>query len=236
MVQAGMTPDAWQAKLLRSTARRQIVCCSRQSGKSQTAAALALQTALVMPGSLTLLLSPSERQSGELFQDKVMRLYHAAGKPLKVTRETALQLTLANGSRIVGLPGTEGTIRGYSGVALLIVDEAARVPDSLYFAIRPMLSVSRGRLVALSTPFGKRGWFYEAWGGNQVWERVRITADQCPRIEAAFLEEERLALGERWFRQEYECSFEDTIDAVFAYTDIAAALKPGIEPLAFPES
>ncbi len=182
-----------------------------------------------------LLLSPVLRQSGELFR-KVTDIYFALGRPVSARAETALTLELVNGSRIVALPGGEGTIRGYSGVALLIVDEAARVPDSLYFAIRPMLSVSRGRLVALSTPFGKRGWFYEAWGGDQEWERVRITADQCPRIEAAFLEEERLALGERWFRQEYECSFEDTIDAVFAYTDIAAALKPGIEPLAFPES
>jgi hypothetical protein len=208
-----------------------LLLCSRQAGKSLTAAALAVQTALLMPGSLTLLLSPSERQSGELFRDKVERLYNGLGRPVGTTAKTALTMTLANGSRVVSLPGAEGTIRGYSGVALLVIDEAARVPDPLYYAVRPMLAVSKGRLVCLSTPFGKRGWFFEEWIGNSPWERVRITADQCPRIPAAFLAEERLALGDRWYRQEYECSFEDTVDAVFAHADIHAALSDDVEPL-----
>jgi hypothetical protein len=208
-----------------------LLLCSRQSGKSLTAAALAVQTALLMPGSLTLLLSPTERQSGELFRDKVKRLYNGLGRPVGTAAETALTMTLANGSRVVSLPGAEGTIRGYSGVALLVIDEAARVPDPVYCAARPMLAVSKGRLCCLSTPFGKRGWFFEEWHGPGQWERVKITADQCPRIPAAFLAEERLALGERWYRQEYQCSFEDTVGAVFAHADIHAALTDDIEPL-----
>jgi hypothetical protein len=207
-----------------------LLLCARQTGKSLTAAALALHTALLVPGSLTLLLSPTQRQSGELFRDKVLRLYNALGRPLPTTQETQLTLTLANGARIVSLPGEEGTVRGYSGVALLVLDEAARVPDALYFATRPMLAVSKGRLVALSTPFGKRGWFHDEWHGAGGWERVKILAGDCPRITPAFLAEERQALGERWFRQEYECSFEDTVGAVFAYEDIHAALGD-VQPL-----
>jgi hypothetical protein len=65
-------------------------------------------------------------------------------------------MTLANGSRIISLPGDEETIRGYSGVRRLIVDEASRVLDPLYFAIRPMRApmraVSQGRMICLSTP------------------------------------------------------------------------------------
>jgi hypothetical protein len=97
-----------------------------------------------------------------------------------------------------------------------------------------MLAVSQGRLVALSTPFGKRGWFHDEWYGEGFWERVKITAPECPRIPAEFLAEERRALGERWYRQEFLCSFEDTIDAVFAYEDIQAALDNDLEPLFFP--
>jgi hypothetical protein len=77
-------------------------------------------------------------------------------------RDSSLQLHLDNGSRIIGLPASEGKVRVYSSVALLVIDEASRVGDGLYRAMRPMLAVSRGRLLALSTPFGKRGWFYEA--------------------------------------------------------------------------
>jgi hypothetical protein len=233
MVTANMSPDAWQEKLLRSHSSRMLLLCSRQAGKSTLASALALHMALLKPQSLVLLLSPSLRQSGELFR-KVVDLFNWLGRPVNVVAESALRLELANGSRVVSLPGDEGTIRGFGGVGMLIIDEAARVTDGLYYAVRPMLAVSDGKLVALSTPFGKRGWFYEEWNGCGVWERVRVTADECPRITPAFLVEERQALGERWYRQEYLCSFEETIDAVFSPEDIQAALCDD-EPLYFGE-
>src|SRR4051794_18354487 len=226
---AGITPDAWQDGVLRSPAERMLLLCSRQAGKSTVAAALAVRTVLTRPRSPVLLLSPTLRQSGELFR-KVLDLYGALGRPVPVAAESALRLELTNGSRVVSLPGTEGTVRGFSGVALLIIDEAARVADALYCAVRPMLAVSRGRLVALSTPFGQRGWFYDAWQSSETWERVRVTADDCPRITAEFLAEERRALGDRWYRQEFMTSFEDTIDAVFAHEDIQAAMSDDVQP------
>jgi len=232
LTRAGMNPDPWQAQLLRSDAKRMLLLCSRQAGKSQTAAALAIKTALCDPG-LILILAPSERQAGELLKDKLVPVYQALGSPVPVVRESALQMTLANGARIIALPGKEETVRCFSGVKLLILDEASKVPDALYFTVRPMLSVSRGKLIALSTPWGKRGWFFEAWqgAGADPWHRVRITADQCPRIDAESLREELATLGPRWYRQEYECSFEDTIDAVFAHSDIQAALSDEVAPL-----
>ena len=162
----GVEPDDWQRDLLRSDADRRLLNCARQSGKSLMAALLGVHTALYEPGSLTLLLSPTLRQSGELFK-KCIALYREAGRPVEAVSETALTLTLRNGSRIVSLPGQEHTVRGYSAVRLLVVDEAARVPDDLYASVRPMLAVSAGKLVALSTPFGTRGWWYEAWQGPE---------------------------------------------------------------------
>ncbi len=109
-------------------------------------------------------------------------------------------MTLENGSRIVALPGSEQTIRGFSGATLLILDEASRIEDPLYYSVRPMLAVSGGRLVALSTPFGKRGWFHGAWEeGGPGWERVKITAYDCPRISPVWLEQERQQIGECGF-------------------------------------
>jgi len=230
LAEAGLAPDPWQAAVLCSTAPRLLLLASRQAGKSSVAAALALRTALVRPRSPVLLLSPSLRQSHELFR-KVTNLYRALGRPGVVVAENALQVEFANGSRVLALPGTEATIRGFSDVAVLIIDEAARVADALYCAVRPMLAVSQGRLVALSTPFGKRGWFYEEWVGDGTWERVQISAEQCRRIGPEFLAEERKALGERWFRQEYLTSFEDASGAVFASADIQAALCDDVQPL-----
>ncbi len=184
-------------------------------------------TVLLEAPALCLIVSRAQRQSGELFADKLLPLYTALGTPVAIVQRSALSLTLANGSRIVCLPGKEETIRGYSGVRLLILDEAARVPDALYRSVRPMLAVSGGRLVGLSTPWGKAGWFFESWTGKASWSRVRITADQCPRISKEFLEEERAELGEHWFGQEYRVEFRDTIDQYFRGEDIDAAFAGG---------
>jgi hypothetical protein len=230
MVAGNMPPDPWQDQLMRSDAEKVMLLCSRQSGKSSVSAALAVKAALLQPNAPILLLSPSMRQSGELFR-KVLDLYSALGRPIPAVRENTMQLELANGSRVLSLPGTEGTVRGFSKVSLLVIDEAARVSDALYYAVRPMLAVSRGRLVALSTPFGQRGWFHAEWTGSGDWERVKVTANHVPRITPEFLAEERRALGDRWYAQEYGCSFESTVDAVFDYADIQAALSDDVQPL-----
>ncbi len=233
MRRVGLEPDPWQAALLRSNAPQALLLTTRQAGKSTTTGCVALHTALYAPGALVLLLSPSLRQSQELFL-KVSNFYAALGKPVGEREASALRLTLDNGSRIIALPGTEATIRGFSGVSLLVIDEAARVDDALYYSVRPMLAVSGGRLVMLSTPFGRRGAFYEAWqNGGASWQRTMITAHDCPRISPAFLEEERQALGERWFNQEYECSFEEIEGQVFSSDSIDRAFISDEAPFVF---
>ena len=228
--QGGMEPDPWQVAVGRSQAARLLLLCCRQSGKSTTTAALALATALREPGSLVLLLSPSLRQSSELFR-KVLDHYRTLATPVPTRAESALRLELANGSRLVSLPGTEGTVRGYSGVSLLVIDEAARVQDELYYAVRPMLAISHGRLIALSTPFGKRGWLHKEFTEGEGWERVKITAYDCPRISKEFLEEERRTLPPLFFQSEYCCEFVDTIDQVFASEFVHAAISAEVQPL-----
>jgi len=228
---AGIPPDDWQADVLRSPAARLLLNCSRQSGKSTTTGVLAVWTALYDAGALVLLLSPSLRQSQELFR-KCLDTYRAAGRPVSASAESAMRLELDNGSRIVSLPGTEGSIRGFSAVKLLVIDEASRVEDVLYYGVRPMLAVGAGRLVAMSTPFGKRGWWHKEWTeGGAGWERVEVPASRCPRIPAAFLTEEQRSLGPWWYRQEYECQFSDTTDSLFGADEVRAAITPEIAPL-----
>src|ERR671912_2874733 len=147
----GVDPDGWQSEFLAGHSDRVLLNCSRQSGKSTMAAVIALHKALYYPGSLVLCLAPTLRQSQELFA-KIAGFYRDLGRPVPAQGERKLSLELENDSRIVTLPGSEKTIRGFSGAALLIVDEASRVADELYFAVRPMLAVSGGALMMLSTP------------------------------------------------------------------------------------
>src|SRR5829696_5597801 len=191
----GIVPHRWQEDFLRSSADRVLLNCSRQSGKSTMSPVIALHRALYYPGSLVLCLAPALRQSQELFA-KIASFYRDLGRPVAPQGERKLSLELENDSRIITLPGSEKTIRGYSGAALLLVDEASRVDDGLYYAIRPMLAVSGGSLMMLSTPFGRRGVFYEEWisAHERGWERYEVPASQCPRISEEFLEVEQADL------------------------------------------
>jgi hypothetical protein len=226
----GLKPDPWQEDLLSSTSERVLLNCCRQSGKSTMTGVIALHRALYHPGSLILCLAPALRQSQELFT-KIAGFYRDQGRPVSAVAERKLSLELENRSRVITLPGSEKTVRGFSGAALLAVDEAARVDDSLYFAVRPMLAVSGGSLMMLSTPYGKRGVFFEEWTNGIGWERYEVPASQCPRIPEVFLEEERHSLPRRVYRQEYECSFEETDDQVFSFEDVAAAISKDVRPL-----
>ncbi len=228
---ARLEPDGWQQDFLRSTHPRILANCSRQSGKSMMAAILGLHTCLFVPDSLVILLSRSQRQSGELFR-KLMRAYRDSGYLVPATATTALTLTLRNGARVVALPGEDdAAIRGFSSVDLLVIDEGSRVSDDVYHSTSPMLAVSAGRLVALSTPCGCRGWWYEAWTkGGDDWQRFAITADQCPRIPVDFLARERRAKGEFWVQQEYYGVFVASENQAFSYADIDAAFRADLEP------
>src|SRR5215510_14965911 len=137
----GLTLDPWQADLMRSTAPRVLMLCARQVGKSTCAGLIALATAVTQAGALILLVSPSQRQSSELFRVVMRHLRELPGAP-GIGAESALRVELANGSRIVALPGDERTIRGFAGAALVVLDEAARVEDELIAAVRPMLATS----------------------------------------------------------------------------------------------
>ncbi len=229
-IACGIVPDDWQGDALRSLDRKLLLNCSRQSGKSTIAACIALHQAIYAAPSLCLLVSPSQRQSVELFR-KVEELYRRLPSGPEIATESVLKVEYRNGSRIVALPGNEATIRGYSGAAIVVVDEASRVPDDLAAAVRPMLATTNGRLIALSTPYGRRGWFYEAWAHGDGWQRVRVTAEDCPRISADFLKDEEAELGQWQFRQEYLCEFVDTAEQLFASAVIEAALSSEVKPL-----
>jgi phage FluMu gp28-like protein len=195
-------------------------------------AIIALHRALSVGGSLVLILAPSERQAKETF-GKVADFYRSLGNPIPADSDRKLGLQLANRSRIEALPGSEKTIRGFSGVSLLIVDEAARVDDGLYYAISPMLAVSGGALVLLSTPYGRRGIFYEEWTGGVGWERYEVPATECPRIPASFLEAERRSMPEWWFAQEYLCEFRETEDQLFTHEMIEGARADDLQEYRF---
>jgi hypothetical protein len=229
----GIEPDDKQTSVLRSRAPQLILNCSRQWGKSTVSSILALHRAYFEPKSLVLVVSPTLRQSGELIR-KIIGYLPALGIRKKGDGVNTLSVELPNGSRIVGLPGRDGTIRGFSGTSLLIIDEASQVADSLYRSVRPFLAASRkGRMVIMSTPYGTRGFFWEEWERGEAWERIETPATECSRFDPAFLERERKSMGESWFKQEYLCQFLENENTFLPRAWVEAAFTRDVQSLRF---
>ncbi len=227
----GFTPDAQQVEVLNSTAKRGILNCSRQWGKSTVTAAKAVHRAYTRPGSLVLVACRAERQSAE-FLRKAKKQARRLGVKTRGDGDNAVSLEFPNGSRIIGLPGTEETTRGFSAASLILIDEASRVPNEMYEALRPMLAVSNGDLWLMSTPCGQRGFFYDAWrSDSEQWMRVSVPATECERISASFLDGERAAMSAEKFSQEYMCCFTGSELGMFDKAIVEGAVDDSIPEL-----
>ena len=211
----GFEPDEKQAAILSGEHYRLILNCTRQWGKSTVTAAKAVHRAWTRPGSLTLVVSPSERQSRE-FLRKARSFVEALRLKPRGDGDNKISVQFPNGSRVVGVPGKEARIRGFSAVSLLILDEAAWVTEEQYEAVQPMLATTDGDVWMLSTPWGKKGFFWEEWTrGGEEWFRVKVKATECSRIVPRFLESQKKKMGQAVFRREYLCEFMDTGCSLF---------------------
>src|SRR6266478_4362020 len=225
----GFDPNPLQQLVLRG-GWRGIVNCTRQWGKSMVAAVKAVHRAYCQPDSLILVLSPSARQSGE-FVRKAEEFVSRLGIKVRGDGANEISIALPNRSRIVGLPHNEATLRGFSKVNLMLIDEASRVEDKLYRAMRPTLAVGNGDLWLMSTPNGKRGFFHAEWtAGGEQWQRISATAEECPWINADFLADERKSMTDALFRQEYMCEFSEAEGRAFSQESIDAAFQD-FEPM-----
>jgi hypothetical protein len=231
----GFAPDPKQVEVLLAMAdpgvKQGILNCTRQWGKSTTAAAGAVFRAVTRPKSLIVVASPSKKQSAELVR-KAGELVAVLG--IKTGRDGIhpVSLVFPNGSRIIGLPMNAATVRGLSAVSLLLIDEASRVSEELYHAVSPMVAVARGDVWLMSTPWGASGFFYDAWmHGGPTWARFCVKATECPRIPLDWLETKRSQMEGSAFRREFMAEFVQDDLSAFNEELIEAAVDRSIEPM-----
>ena len=198
-VPLGREPEPWQLRVVGQTGKRDRVLLnvSRQGGKSTAAACMAVSAATRRERATVAIMAPTQRQS-EWLHETARRILRAAGVPLVGARESATRLQLRSGARLLALPATEANVRGLADVDLLVFDEAARTPFSLYAACLPMLAASAGAVVALSTPNGKKGWWADAWFGadGDDWHREEVPWTECPHLDRETIEGHRLKFGD----------------------------------------
>jgi Terminase large subunit, T4likevirus-type, N-terminal len=216
---SGNSLDVWQKKFLRSGAHHFLLNCSRQVGKTEAVALRATYRAIYL-NRREVCLAPSLFQSSKI---RRRALNYIKSDGVRIITKSAFELQLENGGAILTLPGDrpDVSVRGET-TDDLIVDEASRVKDSLIAAATPTTATRLDATITyLSTPAGKRGEFYRAWTDKSSdWEKITITADQCPRITHKFLEKERKRLGPVLFSQEYECQFIADSNALLDFETI----------------
>ena len=179
-------------------------------------------------------IAPSQDQSGELMMkfDEFRGAVELSSDYLDT--DTKLAVRFANGNRFIARPGSAKTSRGKSAVTLLLEDEAAWVDDLLKKSVSPMLAVSGGRYVMMSTPFGKRGHYHDTWMNAKNWEKYEISADMCPRISPEFLQQELDdGMPRQFWLQEYYNQFTDTDNQLFAFELVNSAFSAEVKVLAF---
>ena len=232
MRDAGFEPDPHQLEFMDCYAQNALMLWSRQTGKTRSLATEVEHTACYDPGDIVIIAGERQGQAFEVF-DRAQAMHEDLLQlgELPSTRKADNELFYSNGSRVLALPSTVESIRGYTA-KLVIIDEAAFTDDLILGKVAPMLVTTGGRLICASTTNGARGWFYEAWQSTDGgWVKFKALASDVKRITAAELARQELLLGPFKFRQEFGLEFIDGAQQYFPTEMIEAALCDDIEPL-----
>lgn len=166
----------WQESVLRDKSTRICINGARQAGKSTIISARACHMAKYKPGSLTVILAPTQNQSKEDML-KIRAFYSMDQSFPERKKANDQELVLANGSRVLILTASDEAARGFSNPDLIIFDEASRVDQVVFDAVRPMITNNdRAVIVEISTPNGKKGFFYSHFNSDR-WSRYEV---RCP--------------------------------------------------------
>ena len=175
-----------------------------QIGATQAAAAKSVAAATGGSARDIVIVSPSEWQSGHVTGRARVACWELG---LELPQDSAGLLRLENGSRIISLPGTSKSIRGYAPY-LVIIDEGAYVEEDTFSAARPMVAATGGQMVVQGTPAGPSGWFYELFTSPiPGWVTMRTPSAASPHVSEEFLERERASMDSDSFAREYLAEF-----------------------------
>jgi len=207
------TLDPWQEELLKTKGDVTVVS-GRQCGKTTGVSLLISKEALNIPNSYILIGAYVIEQAEHVFWKIKDYMFAKHEKQIK-GRPTLHFMELKNGSKIIckAVGDTGASMRGPT-VTMLVLDEAAFIPDRAWVAIEPVISVSKGRTILLSTGQCKTGFFYKSTLNKNV-KQFHVSARDCPRHTKEFLDRKERELSAVAFAQEYLGEFLDDYNRKF---------------------
>ena len=178
----GFEPFPWQEAILESQSRRIIINAARQSGKSTITSTDPCWIAKYRDKSLSIVLAPTESQSQDDMRKIQQFIRRDPDYPRYDPASTHVNVR-ENESLISVVPATQSA-RGKSQPAVVILDEASQIEDLIYTeVVTPMFTANDGRLILLSTPYGKKGFFFDIFNNprpNDPWERYEVRSPWQP--------------------------------------------------------
>lgn len=226
--------DGWQKDCLEHDGNL-LLCTGRQVGKTLIFAMKASEYLVNHPKTQIIAVSLTEDQAflmRAMVEEYLKDNYPHMLKVAKKLKPTKNKIHLKNGSTYIVRPvgATGDSIRGYTA-NVLIVDEAAYMPTALWMASLPTLATTGGQIWMCSTPKGQQGYFYKCYENKEnsykviaintpeVYEQRKISNNWTAyKQERAleFLEDQKAALSNKEYAQEYLGQFIEDLQRLFS--------------------
>lgn len=220
----GFVPhDGGQEEAFMSEARFKILCNGRRWGKSLYAAVEVINY-LFRENKRVWVVGPTYDLSRKVFREiyRYVRPRRKIWYPYGHCSDSKSEMRILTnwGTEILGKSADNPDSLIGEGLDLLIIDEAARIKESIWDEnLRPTLTDRQGKAIIISTPKG-RNWFYHLWTRGKdpqfpLYKAWQHPTSDNPHISPEEIEEARMTLPDRAFRQEYLAEFLEDTGGVF---------------------
>ncbi len=216
-------PHEAQLLVHNSKARFRTIVAGRRWGKSLLASRECMAR-LIIPNQKVWIVAPTYELTKKVFREVYWGFHKYLPHWIKKSSEADLSLEIVNGS-IVQCKSADNPVSLIGeGLNFLIIDECARIPESVWTeALRPCLTDTEGDVLLISTPQGMN-WFHQMYVRGQdqnetAYESWHFPSSANPYLKKEEIEEAKRTLPERVFLQEFEAHFISDAGAVFRNVD-----------------
>lgn len=226
--------DEWQRQALEHEGNL-LLCTGRQVGKTYILSRKSAERMVKVPNTQILVGSLTEDQAKLIIvmtQKYLEEYYPTWLRVKKKDKPTLNKIVLTNGSSMLARPvgNTGDSLRGFTG-NVFVMDELSRWSELALIAGLPTLMTTGGEIWGASTPFGKQGFFWDAFQNKEnYWKVLHVSSEEAilnreinenwtqQRKDAAlrFLEQQKAQMSDLEYAQEYLGQFVDELRRYFS--------------------
>lgn len=220
----------YQLDAIFNQSRYAIIEATTKAGKTAGSIVWLVEQALTgRPGDNYWWVAPVNTQTDVAFK----RTKRGLPASIYTSNETHKTITLLNGAMIWFKSGDNPDTLYGDDVRAAVIDEASRLKEDSWYAVRSTLTATRGALRVIGNVKGRKNWFYRmarrAEHGEQDMSHHRITALDAVKagiLDKEEIEDARRQLPDAVFRELYMAEPSDDGGNPFGLDAIRKCIKP----------